>query len=227
MHSKGCAEKIIMNYKVAIVSLGCNKNLVDSEILAKYLNEAGHTIINSCNDADIIFVNTCGFINAAKEEAINTIFEMLELKNCGVRGVFVTGCLAKRYSEQLLSEIHEIDGILGVYDYDKVSQMLCAFEKGNKFVSVDGNASYMDNVPGRIIATPKYSAYLKIADGCANKCHYCAIPAIRGEYCSRTLDSLLDEARALYKQGVRELLVTAQDTTRYGQDKGENKFLLL
>jgi len=216
-----------MAYKIAIVSLGCNKNLVDSEIMAKYLADDGHSFVEEPEEADIVFVNTCGFINDAKQEAINTIFEMVELKDRGVKAVFATGCLTKRYSCELLEQIPELDGILGVYDYDHVSELLNSFQKGLKFSKTDGHPSYMDNIPGRIISTPKHSAYLKIADGCLNRCHYCAIPSIRGDYCSRDINSLLDEAKDLYASGVRELLVTAQDTTSYGEDKGQNRFIEL
>lgn len=216
-----------MKYKAAVVSLGCNKNLVDSEIMMKYLSLLGHSVIKRPEEADIVFVNTCGFINDAKEEAINTIFEMLELKTQGVKGVFATGCLAKRYSAELAQQIPELDGILGVYDYRHIKELLEAFEKGEKYVCTDGTPEYMDDMPGRMLATPQYTAYLKIAEGCSNKCHYCAIPSIRGEYRSRGMASLLKEAKQLYRDGVRELIVTAQDSTRYGEDRGRNEFLPL
>ncbi len=212
-----------MQYRAAVVSLGCNKNLVDSEIMMKYLSEAGCTVVQDPAGADIVFVNTCGFITEAKEESIRTIFEMLELKKQGVRAVFATGCFAKRYAKELRSQVPELDGILGVYDYSHISEMLNCFENGRKYFCTEGTPEYMDTAPGRIVSTPSYSAYLKIADGCSNRCHYCAIPSIRGDYCSRDFDSLIKEARALYDGGVRELIVTAQDSTRYGEDKGKGR----
>ena len=163
-----------MQYRAAVVSLGCNKNLVDSEIMMKYLSEAGCTVVQDPAGADIVFVNTCGFITEAKEESIRTIFEMLELKKQGVRAVFATGCFAKRYAKELRSQVPELDGILGVYDYSHISEMLNCFEKGRKYFCTEGTPEYMDTAPGRIVSTPSYSAYLKIADGCSNRCHYCA-----------------------------------------------------
>lgn len=214
-------------YKIAVISLGCNKNLVDSEIMVKYLTDLGHVLVTDPSEAELIFVNTCGFIEDAKTEAINTIFEMFEYKKDRCKGVFATGCLAKRYHNELCEQIPELDGVLGVYDYSRLSELLKAFARGERYVCVDGKASYLDHTSGRILSTPRYSAYLKIADGCSNRCHYCAIPSIRGDYCSRSMESLLEEARWLYEAGVRELLVTAQDSTRYGEDQGENRFIEL
>lgn len=217
-----------MKYKVMVVSLGCNKNLVDSETMMGYLVHDGFLLTDCPDEAEIIIVNTCGFIESAKKEAIETIFEMSQYKQSGrCKVLFATGCLAKRYPNELMSDIPELDGIMGVYDYDKIVHALHQALHGQKSCELSGEPAYLDHTQGRVLATPGYMAYLKIAEGCVNRCHYCAIPSIRGEYVSRDMESLVAEAEVLYNSGVKELILTAQDTTRYGEDQGENKLVAL
>jgi len=217
-----------MTNRVAIISLGCNKNLVDSEIMAGYLKQSGMTLVNDPSTAEVIIVNTCGFIEAAKKEAIDTIFEMADYKKTDVcKVLIVTGCLAKRYAAQLETDLPEADAILGVYNYDEIADVVQKALNGQKMVHTEGKADYLDHAAERILSTNPGTAYLKIAEGCDNHCAYCAIPGIRGNYTSRSIDSLLQEAAYLQKSGVQELILTAQDTTRYGEDRGKNQFLAL
>lgn len=217
-----------MEYKVMVVSLGCNKNLVDSETMMGYLVHDGFVLTDRPDEAEIIIVNTCGFIESAKKEAIATIFEMAQYKQSGrCKALLATGCLAKRYPDALMNDIPELDGIMGVYDYDKIIHTLHQALHGQRPCELSGQAAYLDHTQGRVLATPSYMAYLKIAEGCVNRCHYCAIPSIRGEYVSRDMESLIAEAEALHNSGVKELILTAQDTTRYGEDKGENALVEL
>ena len=173
--------------KVGLVSLGCAKNRVDSENMLGMLRERGYEIVNDPAEADVLFVNTCGFIEPAKEESIDAIFEMAQYKKQG-RGkrLYVTGCLAQRYPEALMSEIPEIDGILGVADYARLFDMMEAAEAGQRPCYTANGARFL-NTP-RVLTTPGYSAYVKISDGCDNRCTYCAIPLIRGGYSSRPFD---------------------------------------
>ena len=204
--------------KVAIVSLGCNKNLVDSEVMAGYLHEDGIEIC-AADEADVIIVNTCGFIEDAKVEAIDTVLEMAQYKEKKLKALLVSGCLAQRYPEAL-SEMPEVDGVLGTYAYKDIARFVKDALKGKEVLDVSGDPKYLDDFVERQIST-KYYAYLKIAEGCDNKCAYCAIPSIRGPYVSRSMDSLIAEAEYLKKCGVKEIILTAQDTTRYGSDRGE------
>lgn len=206
----------------AIISLGCNKNLVDSEIMAGTLEKGGIMIIENPENADVIIVNTCGFIEDAKTEAVDTIFRMAEYKKDKCRALIVTGCLAQRYPEAI-ADIPEVDGVLGTYGYDKIVETVSAALAGERPKDVSGTADYLDNMREREVST-KYYAYLKIAEGCDNRCAYCAIPSIRGRYTSRSMESLLTEAAMLKQKGIKEIILTAQDTTRYGQDKGKNRF---
>ncbi len=210
---------------VSIISLGCNKNLVDSEVMAGYLKQAGYELTETAEKAEVIIVNTCGFIEDAKVEAIDTIFEMAELKKQKLQALLVSGCLSQRYPEAIL-EMPEVDGILGTYAYKDIDKAIKEALNKNKPSFTYGDPKYLDNTPYRQVST-KYYAYLKIAEGCDNKCAYCAIPGIRGPYVSRDMDSLIDEAKDLKKQGFKEIILTAQDTTRYGTDKGENQFAVL
>jgi len=217
-----------MTEKIAIISLGCNKNLVDSEIMTGFLLENGFLMVNEAAIADVIIVNTCGFIESAKKEAIDTIFEMAQYKKQGnCKALIVTGCLAKRYTKQLAEDMPEADAILGVYDYSSIAQAVKNALAGIRTIVDNGKAEYLDTVTKRVISTSGGMAYLKIAEGCDNHCAYCAIPSIRGNYTSRSMASLLAEAKLLNSQGVTELVLTAQDTTRYGEDRGNNEFLLL
>lgn len=205
--------------KIALESLGCSKNLVDAEIMLGLLNKKGHQLVGDCSNADIVIVNTCGFIESAKEESINSIVQYAELKNEGViKFLLVSGCLAQRYPDELISEIPEIDGIVGTGSYDKITDVVDSLMNENGIVEMgDINFSFDDSLP-RYVSTPPYLAYLKIGEGCDNNCTYCIIPKLRGKYRSRNIDSLLEEARTLRARGVRELVVIAQDTTAYGVD---------
>ncbi len=210
---------------VSIVSLGCNKNLVDSEVMAGYLKQAGYKICQVPEKADVIIVNTCGFIEDAKVEAIDTILEMAQYKNQKLKALLVSGCLSQRYPEAIL-DMPEVDGILGTYAYKDIDKAINEALNKNKPSFTYGDPRYLDEPVERQIST-SYYAYLKIAEGCDNKCAYCAIPGIRGPYVSREMDSLINEAKALKEQGIKEIILTAQDTTRYGLDKGENQFAVL
>lgn len=211
--------------KVGLVSLGCAKNRVDSENLLGMLRERGMEIVSDPAEADVIFVNTCGFIESAKEESIEAIFEMAQYKKSGkLQKLYVTGCLAQRYPEALMEEIPEIDGIMGVADYARLSEMMADAERGLRPCYTAQGARFL-RTP-RILTTPSYSAYVKISDGCDNRCTYCAIPLIRGGYSSRPFDDIVDECRALAEQGVTEVTLIAQDTSRYGCDLGNGHYLL-
>ena len=210
-------------YKIGLVSLGCAKNQTDAEIMLGILAADGFSITPNPADADIIIVNTCGFIESAKKESIDAILEMAEYKKDKCRLLIATGCLAERYSGEILIEMPELDAILGTGDYDKIAEVIKDAFKGEK-PNISGHISRTppERLP-RILSTPPYTAYLKIADGCDNNCTYCAIPLIRGHYRSRKIEDIVEEARTLADNGVKELILIAQDTSRYGSDiYGEN-----
>ncbi len=209
---------------IGIVSLGCPKNRVDTENMLGILGSEGFGIVAEPENADIIIVNTCGFIDAAKEESINTVLEMAEFKKNRCKLLIMAGCLAERYSGDILTELPEVDAVVGTGDYHKIAEVINAAQSGAKPVlSGHINDEIPEGLP-RILSTGGASAYLKIADGCDNKCTYCVIPKLRGKYRSRPMEDILSEAEALAKEGVRELIVIAQDTTRYGYDLcGEEK----
>ncbi|MBE5822189.1 MAG: 30S ribosomal protein S12 methylthiotransferase RimO [Clostridiales bacterium] len=210
-------------YKVGFISLGCSKNLVDTEMIIGLMKNANFEIVNNEKDSDIIVINTCGFINDAKEESINTILEMIEYKNKKCKYIIVVGCLAKRYKQELEKLIPEVDLFIGPDEYNNLPQILNNLIQ-SKENEIKGNLTDID----RVITTPKYMAYLKIAEGCDNRCTYCAIPAIRGKYISRPIESIIEEAEKLNKNGVTELVVIAQDTSKYGIDiYGEYKLDVL
>ena len=214
-----------MGIKVGMVSLGCSKNRVDSEVLLGILSENGYEIVNDPREAEIAFVNTCGFIGPAKEESIDAILEMAEYKQTGrLKRLYVTGCLSQRYPEELRAELPEVDGFMGVSDYAGVLQMMADAEKGLRPVRVGDGERFLPNP--RVLTTPGYTAYIKISDGCDNRCTYCAIPLIRGSYRSRPYDDILRECRELAARGVNELVFIAQDTSRYGNDFPEKTLLL-
>ncbi|OPJ57146.1 30S ribosomal protein S12 methylthiotransferase RimO [Alkalithermobacter paradoxus] len=208
-----------MSLKVALESLGCSKNLVDSEIMLGILRNKGYRLIGKFEEADIIIVNTCGFIESAKEESINSILELAQYKKTGnLKLLIVTGCLAQRYSQDLKNELPEVDAILGTASYPKIGEIVEELSREKNIVLLDEiDFVYDENLP-RYISTPKYMAYLKIAEGCDNHCTYCIIPTLRGKYRSRKIEDILNEARELAASGVKELIVIAQDTTRYGED---------
>ena len=208
-----------------MVSLGCAKNRVDSEVILGTLKEAGYEIVSDPAEAEIIFVNTCGFIEPAKEESIEAIFEMAKYKEKGrLKKLFVTGCLAQRYIDDLYREMPEVDGFMGVADYTRLLEMMQEAEAGGRPRYVcDGERFFHAE---RVLTTPAYSAYVKISDGCDNRCSYCAIPLIRGPYHSRPFDSIVEECRELAARGVTEITLIAQDTSRYGNDFPGGKLLL-
>jgi len=213
------------NTTVGLVSLGCAKNLVDSENLLGMLRDRGYTIVADPAEAEIIFVNTCGFIEPAKQESIETIFEMAEYKQTGrLKKLFVTGCLAQRYADALAEEIPEVDGFMGVADYARLYDMLDEAEAGSRPMYMNDGDRFFEC--GRVLTTAPFSAYVKISDGCDNRCTYCAIPLIRGNYASRPFDDIVAECKRLASQGVTELTLIAQDTSRYGCDLGDGHYLL-
>lgn len=202
--------------KVGLVSLGCSKNLVDSEMMLGILREQGYILEDDPAQADVLIVNTCGFIDSAKQESIDTILEMAGYKETGrCRTLVVAGCLSQRYQQEILEEIPEIDLVLGTADYHRIAEILGQRVR-RSFGDINCSPDY--TVLPRVNSMPPYTAYLKIADGCDNCCTYCVIPSIRGRYRSRGLEELVAEAASLADSGVRELIVIAQDTTGYGTD---------
>ncbi len=204
--------------KVGFVSLGCSKNLVDTEVMLRTLYDAGFEITPDESEAEIIVVNTCGFIEAAKSESIDAILELARLKEDGtLKYLIAAGCLAQRYGEEVLTELPELDGIVGVGGIDKIAEACEAVMRGERFVCLpDKEKSPLGGE--RILTTPDYTAYIKIAEGCDNRCTYCAIPMIRGGLRSRTIEDIVREAKELEALGVKEINLIAQDTSRYGLD---------
>ena len=212
--------------KIGLISLGCAKNLVDSEHMLALLRAAGWEITEDMAEADVGVVNTCGFIEAAKSEAIETILDVAQYKQTGrMKGLVVTGCLVQRYAEEMKTELPEIDALCGTGSYENIVDAANAALGGHK-------AAYMADMASAALEgdrsrlTPSYTAYFKIAEGCSNRCGYCIIPKLRGPYRSRGMDTLLEEAKALADAGVKELIVIAQDITKYGMDLPEHKRLL-
>lgn len=204
--------------KVSLVSLGCSKNLVDAEEMMGILEAAGFEIVADEEDAEIMIVNTCAFIDDAKQESIDCIMELIEYKKKDPnRILIVTGCMSQRYKEELTKEIPEIDIVIGTNEYDKIAGIIKMHIAGNSEIYCSDEYMSCERLP-RIVTTPDYMAYLKIAEGCDNHCTYCVIPSIRGKYRSRTIEDIVTEARSLAEKGVKELVVIAQDTTRYGMD---------
>lgn len=213
-----------MSLKVGMISLGCNKNRVDSEIALGLLQDRGFTFTGDPAEADILMVNTCGFIEPAKEESIDAIFEMAEYKKTGrCRVLVVTGCLAQRYEQSLLEEIPEIDLLMGVNQYEQLADAIEKALQGKRQSLCQEKFNFFEQP--RVLTTPGYSAYTRIGDGCDNRCTFCAIPLIRGHYRSRDEKAILAEIESLARQGVREHILVAQDTTRYGTDWQEHTAL--
>ncbi len=211
---------------IFFVSLGCDKNLVDSEIMLGIVKEYGFTITDEEKLADIIIVNTCCFINDAKEESINTILEMGQYKKNGkLKGLIVTGCLAQRYKQDILNEIPEVDGVVGTKKYDEIASVIDEVLKGSKSVKIDEDVNNKHQKYKRINTTGGYFSYLKIAEGCDKHCTYCIIPKVRGNYQSRPMEEVLEEAKELADNGVKELILVAQETTLYGKDIYQEKSL--
>ena len=204
--------------KIALVSLGCAKNQVDAELMLHKLNEAGYKFVEEPGLSDITILNTCGFITAAKEEAIEWLNELITLKNEGtIKRICVTGCLSERYREEFANEFPEVDGVVGISEYGRIAEIIGQIENGERIVTF-GEKEKHSMEGSRIISTLPHYAYLRIADGCDNCCTYCAIPQIRGRFRSRPMENIIAEAEKLAADGVKELVVIAQDTTRYGLD---------
>ena len=214
-----------MSQSIGMVSLGCAKNQVDAEQMLFLLQQAGYNILPEPAGADVVIVNTCGFIESAKTEAIDNILAMAQLKAEGSVGkILVTGCLAQRYQEEILKELPEVDGVLGTGSYYDVVSAVKQLLDGAEGIEEYGDIQAPVQECGRILTTPKHYAYLKIAEGCDNHCAFCIIPTLRGKYRSRPMEKLIEEAKELAASGVKELIVVAQDTSRYGIDLyGERK----
>src|SRR3989304_9349778 len=207
--------------KISLTSLGCPKNLVDSEVMLGILKENQFELVTKEEDADILIVNSCGFTNDAKEESINAILRLAQYKETGrCRLLIVAGCLVQRYKDELAKELPEVDFFIGTGEYPRIAEII---KSGSDKRVIAGIPKYVHdyNTP-RILATPRYSAYVKIAEGCSNYCSYCTIPSIRGEFRSRPLDSVIKEIENLAAQGVKEINLIAQDSTSYGMDIGNS-----
>lgn len=203
--------------KLGLVSLGCPKNLVDSEVMLGLLQEKNITITNDPAEAEIIIVNTCGFIESAKEESVNTILQMSAFKEEGrCQYLIVTGCLSQRYAAELAESIPEVDAFVGTDCFTDIAWVIDEVMQGKKLIHMTKKENMA--MPPRVLTTPDYMAYLKIAEGCDNCCSYCIIPKLRGPYVSRKYEEVMEEAKQLAAKGIKEIIVVAQDTTRYGED---------
>lgn len=207
-----------MPIRVGMISLGCAKNQVDAEMLLFSLRQAGYQIVNEAALADVAIVNTCGFIEQAKQESIDEILELAQLKKeKKIKAIIVTGCLAERYKDEVMKELYEVDAVVGIGDNANIASIIDKVLNGEK-VTAFADKLCLPLEGGRVQSTPYYYAYLKISEGCDNRCTYCAIPQIRGKFRSRKKEALVEEAKKLAENGVKELIVIAQDTTRYGED---------
>ena len=212
---------------IGFISLGCAKNQVDCERMMYRVQEAGHTVKGDIVGSDVVVINTCGFIDSAKSEAIDYILQTAALKEQGLVGkILVTGCLSQRYQQDILNEMPEVDGILGTGSYTEIVPAIEQLLSGDDLIAEFGSIDAPEQETGRILTTPEHYAFIKIAEGCDNRCAYCIIPYLRGKFRSRQMDDVLYEARMLAESGVRELIVVAQDTSRYGTDLPGNKRLL-
>jgi len=213
--------------KIGFISLGCAKNMVDCERMMYRVQEAGHTVMEELPGSDVVVINTCGFIDSAKSEAIDEILRTAALKEQGLVGkILVTGCLSQRYKKEVLQEMPEVDGVLGTGSYTEIVPAIEKLLKSDDAVEDFGSIDAPEVETGRMLTTPPHYAYIKIAEGCDNRCAYCIIPYLRGKYRSRQPEDVLAEARALAAEGVRELIVVAQDTSRYGTDLPGHRRLL-
>jgi len=208
-----------MKYSVSVISLGCSKNLIDSELMMGILDKNGYKLIHDPESANIIIINTCGFIDSAKEESINAIIEAGQYKTNGkCKLIIVAGCLGERYKNELLDELPEVDGIVGTGNIRDIVEVINELLKGNKLLRVGKiDEEYHEDIP-RISSTPSYTSYVKIAEGCDNFCTYCIIPKLRGKYRSRKKESIVKEVKDLAINGTKEIILIAQDTTKYGID---------
>ncbi len=211
---------------IGFISLGCAKNQVDCERMMYRVQEAGHTVCPGIEGCHVVVINTCGFIDSAKSEAIDFILQTAALKEAGNVGkILVTGCLSQRYQQEILEQLPEVDGVLGTGSYTRIVPAIEALLNGERVFDF-GSIDAPEEETGRILTTPEHYAYLKIAEGCDNRCSYCIIPYLRGKFRSRSMDDVLYEARLLADSGVRELIVVAQDTSRYGTDLPGHQRLL-
>lgn len=217
-----------MPYRICLISLGCAKNQVNSEQMLYLLNQAGHEVVGEVDGCDVAIVNTCGFIDSAKSEAIDQILQLAEVKKAGgLKKILVTGCLSQRYENDILESLPEVDGMLGTGSFGQICQAVEDVMHGGKPLYFGDKSGPIEEI-GRVVTTGPGWAYLRIAEGCDNWCAFCAIPAIRGRYRSRTLDAIVQEAKDLADLGVKELIVIAQDITRYGTDlNGEHQLAKL
>ncbi|MFS0727911.1 30S ribosomal protein S12 methylthiotransferase RimO [Paenibacillus sp. 1P07SE] len=208
-----------MTERVKVVTLGCEKNLVDSEIMSGLIDQRGFELVEQADEATVIIVNTCGFIDAAKEESVNTILDMADLKQTGrLKALIVSGCLTQRYKQQLLEEMPEIDGIVGTGDFHNINEIVDEALRGKRPIRVGNPVFNYEEALPRKVATPRYTAFVKIAEGCDNACTFCSIPIMRGKFRSRSVESIVEEVRLLAEQGVKEVSLIAQDSTNYGTD---------
>ncbi len=208
-----------MSEKVAIITLGCEKNLVDSEIMSDLIDKRGYQLVESPNEATVVIVNTCGFIDAAKEESIDTILEVANLKEHGeLKSLIVAGCLTQRYKEVLVNEMPEIDGLVGTGDFDKITQIIDESLAGKQPIYVGNPVFSYENVTRRKGDQDKATVFVKIAEGCDNDCTFCIIPTLRGSLRSRSVESIVKEATQLGQEGIKEICLIAQDLTNYGFD---------
>ncbi|WP_055108395.1 30S ribosomal protein S12 methylthiotransferase RimO [Paenibacillus ihumii] len=208
-----------MTEKVNIVTLGCEKNLVDSEIMSGLIDQRGYRLVEDREEATVIIVNTCGFIDAAKEESVNTILDLADLKQTGnLKALIVSGCLTQRYKQALMEEMPEIDGIVGTGDFYNINQIVDEALKGKKPIQVGNPVFNYEEVLPRKVSTAKYTTYVKIAEGCDNNCTFCSIPIMRGNFRSRSIESIIAEVKLMASQGVKEISLIAQDSTNYGTD---------
>ena len=212
---------------IGFISLGCAKNQVDCERMMYRVQEAGHTVKGDIVGSDVVVINTCGFIDSAKSEAIDYILQTAALKDEGLVGkILVTGCLSQRYQMDILNEMPEVDGVLGTGSYTEIVPAIEALLTTEDSVAEFGSIDAPEQETGRLLTTPEHYAFIKIAEGCDNRCAYCIIPYLRGKFRSRQMDDVLYEARLLAASGVKELIVVAQDTSRYGTDLPGHKRLL-
>lgn len=213
--------------RIGFISLGCAKNQVDCERMMYRVQEAGHEVTMDPAGCDVVVINTCGFIDSAKSEAIDNILQSAQLKEAGMVGkILVTGCLSQRYQNEILEQMPEVDGVLGTGSYHRIVPVVEALLTEDVEVALFDSIDEPELETGRVMTTPEYFAYIKVAEGCDNRCAYCVIPSLRGKFRSRTMDDVLYEARLLAASGVKELIVVAQDTSRYGTDFPEHKRLL-
>lgn len=218
----------LLKKKIGFISLGCAKNLTDTESMLAILSDGGMEIVSDPSVADVLVVNTCAFIDSAKAESIDAILEMAQYKKENCRLLIVTGCLAQRYKNEIFKEIPEVDVILGTNDYDKIFHVIMRFFLMNEKISAvsDANAHITKSLP-RVLSTPSYSAYIKIADGCDNFCTYCIIPKLRGKFRSRPMADIVAEAEKLAQSGVKEIILVAQDVAYYGKGSDANNLCTL